>query len=229
MSKINISNSQKKLNIAIDGPSGSGKGTTAKHLAKKIQYKYLDTGAMYRAVALYMDRNNISLENFEKDILKNITLSFDENNQIMLNGEVIEGFIRSPKINKLSSDFSTIKEIREFLVNMQKKIVSEGGYIAEGRDIGTVVMPNAKIKIYLTASIVARAKRRYEDFKKQDIDISLDEVEKLVKEKDKQDMSREISPLIKCDDAIEIDTSNLTIEEQVEKIYEIYKSKIENS
>lgn len=226
MDKSNLTDSEKKFNIAIDGPSGSGKGTTAKLLAKKINYKYLDTGAMYRAVALYMNRNNILLEKFESNILKKIHLSFDENNHITLNGEVVEGFIRCPKINKLSSDFSVIKEVREFLVDMQKKIVSEGGYIAEGRDIGTVVMPDATIKIYLTATIEARAKRRFEDFKKQDIEITLDEVEKIVYEKDKQDMTREISPLIKCEDAIEVDTSNITIDEQVEKIYQIYISKI---
>lgn len=210
-----------KINVAIDGPSGSGKGTTAKLLAKKLDYKYLDTGAMYRAVALYMHRNNINLDDFDPKALGNIELSFDDNNEICLNGESVENQIRTPIINKLSSDFSKLKEVREFLVSMQKEIVKESGFIAEGRDIGSVVMPDAKLKIYLTASLDARAMRRFLDFEKQGIEITIEEVKKIIEDKDRQDMTRDISPLIKCDDAIEVDTSNLTIDEQVELIYEL--------
>ena len=210
-----------KINIAIDGPSGSGKGTTSKNLAKKLNYNYLDTGSMYRAIAFYFHQNSIdaeSLQNFDK-ILNSIKLDFNSENHIMLNKIDIENLIRTPEMGTLASNISKLAPIREFLVKKQKKIVEKGGYIAEGRDIGSVVMPNAELKIYLTASTDARAKRRLIDFQNKGIKITLDEVKRQIIERDKQDQERKLAPLRKLPDAIEVDTSNITIESQVEIIY----------
>lgn len=215
-----------KINIAIDGPAGSGKGITSRELSQKLGYFYLDTGAMYRAVALYMKQNKISINTFTPNVLENITLSFTSENQICLNEEPVEDLIRTPEISELASDFSTIKEIRDFLVKEQQSIVKNKGYIAEGRDIGTRVMPDAELKIYLNASIEVRAERRYQDLKKQGLLFSFEEVEKMIEERDHQDKNREYDPLIKTDDAIEIDTSELTIEEQVEIIENLAKKHI---
>lgn len=209
----------KKINIAIDGPSGSGKGTTAKLLARKLNYKYLDTGAMYRAVAYFLDLKGFkSDEEIDFGVLDEIEIFFDGDNNVVLNGENIEDKIRTPGLGKLASDFSKIGEIREFLVEKQKEIVREKTYVAEGRDIGTVVIVDAELKIFLTATVDARAQRRLLDFQRKGIDISFNEVKRQIEERDLQDSSREIAPLIKAEDAIEVDTSNLTIDEQVEKI-----------
>lgn len=210
-----------QINIAIDGPSGSGKGTTSKNLAKKLKFNYLDTGSMYRAIAFYFNQNGIdvnSLQNFDK-VLNSIKLDFNSENHIMLNKIDIENLIRTPEMGILASDISKLGPIREFLAKKQKKIVEKGGYIAEGRDIGSVIMPNAELKIYLTATVDARAKRRLLDFQKKGIEISLAEVKKQIIERDKQDMERKLAPLTKLPDAIEVDTSNVTIDEQVEIIY----------
>ncbi len=214
---------ESKINIAIDGPSGSGKGVTAMGLAKKLNYNYLDTGAMYRAIALYMKRNNISINNFKKEILNKIELNFNKDNLIMLNNEIVEEEIRTDEISILASDFSKIPEIRKFLVNKQKEISASKGYIVEGRDIGSVVMPDAELKIFLTADIDIRAKRRYLDYIKKGKKITLEEVKESLIKRDKQDTTRKISPLIKTKDAIEIDTSNISIEEQIQKIFELTK------
>ena len=214
-------NKRAKINIAIDGPSGSGKGTTSKNLAKKLGYNYLDTGSMYRAIAFYFNQNNIDITNLQNfdTILNSIKLDFNSQNHIMLNKIDIENLIRTPKIGQLASDISKISAIREFLTKKQKKIVENGGYIAEGRDIGSIIMPNSELKIYLTATIDARAKRRLLDFQKKGIEITLEEVKKQIIIRDKQDMERKLAPLVKLPDAIEVDTSNITIDEQVDIIY----------
>jgi len=209
-----------KINIAIDGPSGSGKGTTSKNLAKKLNYNYLDTGSMYRAIAFYFHQNNIDHESPNLDkILNSIKLDFNSENHIMLNKIDIENLIRTPEIGKHGSDVAKLGPVREFLAKKQKKIVEKKGYIAEGRDIGSVIMPNAELKIYLTATTEARAKRRLIDFQKKGIKISLAEVKRQIIIRDKQDMERKLAPLTKLPDAIEVDTSNITIEQQVEIIY----------
>lgn len=215
-----------KINIAIDGPAGSGKGITSKELSHKLKYSYLDTGAMYRAVALYMKQNTITKKIFNTEILNSISLSFNPENEICLNGENVENLIRTPEISELASDFSTIKEVRDFLVQQQQEIVKHKGYIAEGRDIGTRVMPNAELKIYLNASIEVRAERRYQDLKKQGLLFSFEEVEKMIEERDHQDKNREYDPLQKAEGAIEIDTSDLTIEEQIGVIEKLAKKHI---
>ena len=210
-----------KINIAIDGPVGCGKSTTAKLLAKKLNYNFLDTGAMYRAVGVYLHEKRIlPTDVLDKDLAE-LKLSFNENNLIQVNGEDYERKIRTAEGGRLGSNYATVKPVRDFLSKMQKEIVENKGYIAEGRDIGSVVMPNAELKIYLNASIEERAKRRLLDFQKSGFDYSLQEVMRIVEERDFQDMNRKISPLIKCSDAIEVDTSSMTIEEQVEKIYQL--------
>jgi len=216
----------KKINIAIDGPSAAGKSTTAKILADKLNYKYLDTGAMYRAVGLYMFENNITLDSFKEEILENILINFNEKNIIELNGIEVENKIRTSEIAKYGSDFSKLPSIRNFLGNLQKKLISEKGYVAEGRDIGTVIIPDAEVKIYLTASVESRAKRRLKDFKEKGIESVLETIKKEIEERDYQDMNRNTSPLKQAEDAILLDNSNLTIEEQVNKILKIINSKI---
>lgn len=220
-----------KINIAIDGPTGSGKSTTSKLLAKKLGYSHLDTGAMYRAIGyLLHTKYNFTKLTFDPNILKDLKfeIEFDENNHIILNGENLESQIRTPLCGQLASDFSTIPQIREYLVKIQKQIVKSRRYVAEGRDICNVVMPDAELKIYLNASIDARVQRRLDEYLKKEIVLNFQEVKKQVLQKDIQDTTRENSPLIKTQDAIEIDTSNLTIEQQVDKIYELAISILQN-
>lgn len=222
----------KKINIAIDGPCGSGKGITSKLLAKKLGYSHLDTGAMYRAIGyLLHTQYNLTKESFKPEILNeiNFNLKFDENNQVILNGENIELKIRTPLGSQLASDFSTISQIREYLVKMQKQMVLNRGYIAEGRDICSVVMPDAELKIYLTASLEERSKRRLEDYLEKGITFSFEEVKKQIEDRDFQDSTRESSPSIKTKDAIEIDTTNLTIYGQVNQIYDLAISILKNN
>lgn len=212
-----------RINIAIDGPTASGKGTLAKHIAKELGFIHLDTGAMYRAVAYYMKQHSITPDTFTPNILENISISFDNNNQVCLNKENIENKIRNPEISKISSDFSTIKTIREFLVKQQQSIVAQKGFVAEGRDIATKVIPEAELKIYLTASVETRAQRRHQDYKQQGLLFNFEEIIKEVEEKDNQDMTREFDPLTKTKDAVEIDNSELTMEQQMELITTLIK------
>lgn len=215
-----------KINIAIDGPVGCGKSTTAKALARKLDYKFLDTGAMYRAVGLYLHTMKILPSDVKREDLENIELEFDENNEILLNGYNVESEIRTAQGGKLGSNYATISYVRKFLSRLQKDIVKEEGFVAEGRDIGSVVIPDAKLKIYLTASVEERARRRLKDFEEKGQQYSLEEVKRIVEERDFQDMNRKISPLTKCEDAVEVDTSHMTIDEQVEKIYNLAIEKI---
>jgi cytidylate kinase len=215
----------KKIVVAIDGPAGSGKSTTAKLLAQRLGYFYIDTGAMYRAVTLFLLRNNIP---FDEDkicrALKGIAIEFkyiDGSLRTMLNGEDVSEEIRLPEVTKYVSPVSTIKCVRDFLVEQQRLMGKEGGVVMDGRDIGTVVFPNAELKIYLVASLEERIRRRMLELKQKGLDVSIDEVRHQIETRDRIDSSREHSPLQKAKDAIEIDTTNLTIDEQVEKIYEL--------
>lgn len=216
--------------IAIDGPAGSGKSTTAKLLAQRLGYKYIDTGAMYRAVTLHWLRKNLPLdENVVCNLLPAITIDFHYVNgslRTFLNGEDVSEEIRLPEVTKFVSPISTYKCVREFLVAQQRKIGSEGGIVMDGRDIGTVVFPNAELKVYLIASVDERTRRRLLELQQKGVDISPEEVRKQIVERDIIDSTREHSPLRKATDAIEIDTTNLTIEEQVEKIYRLAIEKI---
>lgn len=217
----------KKINIAIDGPSASGKGVTAKKLAELLNYNYLDTGAMYRAIGYFMISNNITLNTFDKTQLNQIEITFNSKNHVVLNGEDIEDKIRNAKVSKYASDFSKLKEVREFLVKKQKEIVKKKGFIADGRDIGSVVIPDAEVKIFLVAELDIRAERRLKEYLEKGESVTYEEVKKQIYDRDFQDINRKESPLKKTKDAIELNTSYLSIDEQVKKIYDLVLKKIE--
>jgi len=211
--------------IAIDGPAASGKSTVAKRVAKELGYKYIDSGAMYRCIALYMIRNKIELTDIVKH-LDEIAIDFDIANNVYLNDENVSEAIRMPEVTALVPKVAAIKEVRERLVEMQQAYGKEKGIVMDGRDIGTVVFKDAKLKIYQIASPEARALRRYNENIAKGIAANLNEIEKKIEKRDYEDMNRDISPLKKADDAVELDTSDLTIEENVAKILEIFKEKV---
>lgn len=211
--------------IAIDGPAGSGKTTIAKLIAQKLKIDYLDTGAMYRIIGLYL--HNLGVDPKEKDIgkfLKDITISYHDGNYYM-NGKKIEDEIRTPEAGMYASIYAANPEVRKYLTRMQQEICKERSIVAEGRDIGTVVMPDAPVKIFLVASPEVRAQRRYKELKEKGMEVSYDELLRQIKERDENDSTRAVAPLVKAPDAVEIDTSNLTIDEVVEKILEIVKER----
>ena len=212
--------------IAIDGPAGSGKGTVAKIIAKKISAVYVDTGAMYRCVALEAIRNNIKIEEKEKiqELLDNINIDLkqeNENLKIYLNNEDVSDKIRTEEVSKFASSYSTIDIVREKMVDLQREMATSKDIVMEGRDIGTVVFPNADIKIYLDATPEERANRRMKQNKEKGIVSNYDDILKEIKIRDNRDMTREISPLKKADDAIYIDSTNFEIDEVVDKILHI--------
>lgn len=201
--------------IALDGPSGSGKSTIANILAKKLKISYLNTGSMYRAVTLFFLENNIEkLDKIDIDLLRKINIDIKED-RVFLNGKDVSEKIRNKEVTENVSWVSSISLVRKYLVDMQRKISQNKSIILDGRDIGTVVFPNAKYKFFLVASSEIRAKRRYEQ---NEIDKSLEEIQKDIEKRDYLDSHREISPLKKAEDAIEIDSSNLTIDETIEEI-----------
>jgi len=201
--------------IAIDGPSGTGKSTTAKMVAKELGWTYLDTGAMYRAVAYLIENGELKNGEYSK-----LGVAFDNNNQILINGVNRESEIREPKISAVVSKYSAMPSIREALTAQQREIGSKQPCVLDGRDIGTVVFPNAKHKFFLTADYKTRAARRLLELQnagKADGE-TLESVEKNLRERDEADSKRNIAPLIRAKDAIEIDTSHLTIQQQVQKV-----------
>jgi cytidylate kinase len=213
----------KRLIVAIDGPAGSGKSTSAKLVAQKLGYLYIDTGAMYRAVTFLAMRNNV-LNNIDAVIkiaeTSDINLKFtDGATEVSINGENITDKIRTAEVNSKVSDVSKIKEVRSALVAKQRIMaMKDGGVVMEGRDIGTVVFPGADVKIFLTASIEQRAKRRAKEFEEKGIEVSVADVKDNLINRDKIDSTREASPLTKAEDAIVVDTSKVTIQEQVDII-----------
>jgi len=217
-----------KLNIAIDGPSASGKSTIAKALAKRLNYTHLDTGAMYRACTYKALKNKINT-NSEHDLVKMVNdshFTFDDLGHIHLDGKDISSKIRSKDIDLLTSTIAQFPKLRESLVHIQQTIAKEKGYILDGRDIGSVVLPDAEVKIFQTASIESRSKRRLKDYKDKGIEIDYQTIYDEIKLRDAQDQNRTHSPLIKTDDAYLLDTSDLNIEECVEKVYEIVLLKL---
>lgn len=217
--------------VAVDGPAGSGKGTVTKKIEEKLGFLNLDTGATYRCVALQTLREGIKLEN-EHEIVKianDIDIKIDNTGDkdiILLNGEDVSKEIRTKEVTSIVSQVSSIIPVREKMVEVQRKLAHGKNVIVEGRDIGTVVFPNADIKIYLDASEEIRAKRRYEENKQNGIDTTYEEVLENVKMRDYNDMHKKVGALKKADDAIVIDSSNLTIDEVTKKIEDIIKSKI---
>lgn len=218
-----MKNMIKDIIIAIDGHSGCGKSSTAKELAKHFKYKYLDSGAMYRVVTLFFLRNKVDINDINKvrDSLDKIFIDFVIKSgiqKIFLNGKCVEDLIRKENISKKVSLVSAIPEVRKFLVNIQKKMGLNKKIVVEGRDITTVVFPNAEIKVFMTASLDVRARRRYEEMKISNPDITLDQVSDNLKDRDEKDSSREDSPLLKVDDAYYVDTSSLKLDDQIKKI-----------
>ena len=214
--------------IAIDGPAATGKSTTAKALAEKLGFTYLDTGAMYRAITLLILRKKVQIgENFALiSLLKKFDLKIQQHEKqilVILNGEDVSNEIRRLDVTKYVSEVSALPAVRKSLVKIQRKIAKDQNCVVEGRDIGTIVFPDAEVKFYVVADYDVRAKRRLLDFKKLGEEKSIDELIEELKNRDKYDSEREHSPLLKANDAIEVDTTNLTFEEQVNFMFKKVK------
>ncbi|MEQ2129248.1 (d)CMP kinase [Caldanaerobacter subterraneus KAk] len=209
------------VKIAIDGPAGAGKSTVAKKLAKLLGFTYIDTGAMYRAITLKVLRENISLKDEERivEVARKSDISLD-GERVFLDGEDVSEEIRKPIISEKVSVVSQIPEVREILVKKQRKIAEGKNVVMDGRDIGTVVLPDAQFKFFLTASLEERARRRYEELKNKGTEVKYEEVLEEIKKRDSLDSSRKTSPLTIPEGAILIDTTDLTEEEVVERVYE---------
>jgi cytidylate kinase len=229
--------SHKKLTIAIDGFSSCGKSTLAKALAKELGYIFIDTGAMYRAITLFCHRNNlISSSKIDREqiisSLPSISISFKRNREtekleIFLNEEMVDQKIRNLEISSLVSKIASIKEVREKLVSEQQKMGEKGGIVMDGRDIGSVVFPNAELKLFITASPEIRTERRYKELVISEPEITREEIQKNLMERDHIDSTREESPLIQTEDAIVIDNSDINQEEQLELALDLVKDVIE--
>ncbi|MEC9489965.1 MAG: (d)CMP kinase [Halanaerobiales bacterium] len=209
--------------IAIDGPGGAGKSTIAKLLAKKLNYLHLDTGAMYRALTLAAIKNNIDFDQKNKlvELAKSIDITFDKNGEIFLNGENVTEEIRTAEVNNHVSQIASIKGVREVLVDKQQQLAQSNMVVMDGRDITTVVLPEAEYKFFLTASLEERAKRRYQETKSKDKDADFEKIKKSIARRDKLDSERKHSPLKKAEDAILVDTTNLSIDQVLDKMITI--------
>ncbi|RAK06199.1 cytidylate kinase [Halanaerobium saccharolyticum] len=209
--------------IAIDGPSGAGKSTIAKLLAKRLNYLHLDTGAMYRAVTLAAIKNNIDFNQKNKlvELAKSIDITFDENGEIFLNGKNVTGDIRTAEVNNHVSEVASIKGVREVLVEKQQQLAQSNMVVMDGRDITTVVLPEAEHKFFLTASLAERAKRRYQEIKAKDKEADFEKIKNSIARRDKLDSERKHSPLKKAEDAVIIDTTDLSIDQVLDKMITI--------
>lgn len=213
-------------NIAIDGPAGAGKSTIAKAVAKKLQIIYVDTGAMYRAMALYMIREKVDPADAQAISAKckdaDITIAYEGNEQVVyLNGENVNPYLRTEEVGNMASATSVQPAVREKLVELQQALAAKADCIMDGRDIGTCVLPHAQVKIYLTASSTVRAKRRYDELTAKGEPCDLEKIKTDIEERDYRDMHREHSPLRQAEDAILVDTSDMTIEEVIARILEL--------
>ena len=214
---------RQKLIVAIDGPSGAGKSSVTKALADRLGYVHIDTGAMFRTVALLVLR--LGIDPSDDDALgalcSRLSIEFDTSggmSRVMANGEDVTGSIRTPEISLLTSKIAAMPSVRRYLLLLQQRMGARGGVVLEGRDIGTVVFPEAQVKFYLTASAEERGRRRYEELKGKGEDVSLEQTIAEVRQRDLQDQNREIAPLRRADDAMEIDTTDLTPEAVIEKM-----------
>ena len=212
------------FNIAIDGPAGAGKSTIAKNVAKELSFIYVDTGAMYRAMALYLHRNGISADDPEKIAAgcggADISIEYRDGEQVvLLAGENVNAWLRTEKS-------SAVPRVRERLLQLQQELAATQNVVMDGRDIGTVVLPDAQVKIYLTASVEVRAKRRYLEQKAKGEKVDLKEIEAEIAERDHRDMTREVAPLKLADDAVLVDSSDMTIDEVAQRILAIVKEKM---
>jgi cytidylate kinase len=217
----------KNISIAIDGPAGAGKSTVAKIIAESLKFEYIDTGSMYRAFTFKVLERGISVNDIGSIIqeLDNTAIDFT-NNHIYLDGEIVDKQIRENRISNNVSDISKIKEVRAGMVKVQQNIAKNKSIVMDGRDIGTVVLPNAEYKFFLNASLKERARRRYKELiEKGEKNLTVDKIEKEIERRDIIDSTREISPLVKSKDAYEIDTTNKTIDECVEEIINIIEGR----
>lgn len=217
--------------IAIDGPAGAGKSTIAKMIAKKLGFIYVDTGAMYRAMALYFIRNRIEAADEKAigeacpDVSVSITYE-DGEQQVLLNGENVNGLIRTEEVSRMTSASSKNRAVRMKLVDLQRELADKENVIMDGRDIGTYVLPDATAKVYLTASVEERARRRYAEQAARGVECTLEEIAQDIEARDLQDMSREFAPLKQAEDAVLVDSSAMTIEEVVDAIIGIYEKSL---
>lgn len=210
-------------NVAIDGPAGAGKSTIAKLVAKEKGYIYVDTGAMYRALAIHFLKKGIAAEDTDSIIKAchdaDVSIRYkDGAQQVYLNGENVTGMLRTEEVGIMASKTSAVPEVREKLLELQRTLAKENDVIMDGRDIGTNILPNADVKIYLTASVETRAKRRYDELKEKGEDCDLEQIAKDIKARDERDMNRKTAPLKKAEDAILVDSSDMTIPEVVSEI-----------
>lgn len=215
-------------NIAIDGPAGAGKSTIAKRVSAELSFIYVDTGAMYRAIALYLLRKEIRTDDSEivKEALKKIEIAIqyvEGEQRVLLNGEDVSGKIRTEEVGNMASKAAALPCVREKLLELQRNLAKEHDVVMDGRDIGTNILPQAQLKIYLTASVDTRANRRYKELQGKKVDCDLEEIKKDIEQRDYQDMHRETAPLIQAKDAIYLDSSDLTIDQVVEKIKSLVK------
>ena len=216
------------VNIALDGPSAAGKSSIAKLLAKKLNYVHLDTGAMYRCVAYKAIMEGVAFDDEDKlcDLIRNTEIEMKSDGTVILDGKVITNEIRTNEVSMAASAVSAHKQVRALLVAQQQKIARNKGYIMDGRDIGTVVLPDAELKVFMTASPLARAKRRHLENLSKGFESNLEQIVEEMKQRDWQDTHREHSPLKKAEDAVVLDTSDLTIEQSVAAIKEIVEKRM---
>lgn len=217
-------------NIAIDGPAGAGKSTIARRVAKELSFIYVDTGAMYRAMALYLLRREVNRDDTEQigNICQDAEISIEYQNGeqiVLLNGENVNSYLRTEEVGNMASVSSAVPRVREKLLSLQRKLARDMSVVMDGRDIGTTILPGADVKIYLTASSLTRAKRRYLELQEKGTVCNLDEIQKDIEERDQRDMNREISPLRQAEDAVLVDSSDLTIQQVVDRILQIFRSK----
>ena len=217
-------------NIAIDGPAGAGKSTIARRVAKELSFIYVDTGAMYRAMALYLLRKEVNKDDTEQigNICQDAEISIEYQNGeqiVLLNDENVNSYLRTEEVGNMASVSSAVPRVREKLLSLQRKLARDMSVVMDGRDIGTTILPDADVKIYLTASSLTRAKRRYLELQEKGTVCNLYEIQKDIEERDQRDMNREISPLRQAEDAVLVDSSDLTIQQVVDRILQIFRSK----
>ena len=217
-------------NIAIDGPAGAGKSTIARRVARELSFMYVDTGAMYRAMALYLLRREVNKDDTEQigNICQDAEISIEYQNGeqiVLLNDENVNSYLRTEEVGNMASVSSAVPRVREKLLSLQRKLAGDMSVVMDGRDIGTTILPDADVKIYLTASSLTRAKRRYLELQEKGTVCNLDEIQKDIEERDQRDMNREISPLRQAEDAVLVDSSDLTIQQVVDRILQIFRSK----
>ena len=215
-------------NVAIDGPAGAGKSTVAKRVAKELGFIYVDTGAMYRELAVFFLKKGLKPEDTETiaEVCKDaqVSIGYEEGvQQVYLNGENVTALLRTEEVGNMASVSSAVKEVRAQLLELQRELASTKDVVMDGRDIGTNILPNADVKVYLTASVETRAKRRYQELQEKGVACDLQEIAHDIEERDTRDMNREIAPLKQADDAVLVDSSDMSIDEVVETIKSLCK------